>query len=131
MPHQCVRCNSFFADDAKEIIKGCSSCSGKLFFYVKQHKLEQAKETVAALDDDQKQELFADVADIVGHDIDEGDDAVVLDLESIRVTGPGKYELDLVQLFMDGKPVIYKLGEGKYVFDLVETFKKFTKKGKR
>jgi predicted nucleic acid-binding Zn-ribbon protein len=126
MPHQCVRCNTFYADEAKEIITGCSKCTGKLFFYVKQAKVEQAREMVANLSDDQKAELEEDVADIVGHDADV-DNAVVLDLESIHVTSPGKYELDLVQLFMEGKPVIYKFGEGKYVIDIASTFHKMQK----
>jgi predicted nucleic acid-binding Zn-ribbon protein len=49
--------------------------------------------------------------------------AVILDFESIRITEPGKYELDLVNLF--GKnPLVYKLEEGKYVIDLSATFNK-------
>jgi len=46
----------------------------------------------------------------------------VLELENIRVLKPGKYELDLVDLFK-GKPLVYKLADGKYVIDLVSTFK--------
>ncbi|MBI3034139.1 hypothetical protein HYY72_03185, partial [Candidatus Woesearchaeota archaeon] len=46
---------------------------------------------------------------------------VFLDLETIRVLKPGKYELDLVQLFKN-EPLIYKIDEGKYVIDLVRSF---------
>jgi uncharacterized protein len=127
MPHQCVRCNAFYADDAREIINGCSSCTGKLFFYVKQSKVKEAKETVEQLTEEQKMELEERVSDVLGHDIDE-DTPVVLDLESIRVTKAGTYELDLVQLFSADKPIIYKMGEGKYVVDLDATFLKLHKK---
>lgn len=128
MPHQCVRCNSFYQDNAKEIAAGCSSCGGKLFFYVKEAKIKESKELVEKLSDDERAELETEVADIIGEDPDEGNDAVILDLESIRIQKAGKYELDLVQLFMKDKPVIYKLSEGKYFVDVAETFRKFSKK---
>ena len=48
MPHQCVRCNEFYADGADEILRGCS-CGGRLFFFVKQAKLEAAKAEVDEL----------------------------------------------------------------------------------
>jgi predicted nucleic acid-binding Zn-ribbon protein len=57
---------------------------------------------------------------MVGSDTSE--EPVVLDFESIRVLKPGKYELDLVNLFKN-EPVIYKLDEGKYMIDLPQTFK--------
>ena len=43
---------------------------------------------------------------------------VILDIESIRVIGPGKYEIDVVNLFNKDRPIIFKLGEGKYIIDL-------------
>jgi hypothetical protein len=127
MPHQCVRCNSFYADDATEIINGCTRCQGKLFFYVKQAKLEAARQAVAEMSEQTKEELAADVADVIGHDIDE-QEAVVVDLESIRVVAPGKYELNLQQLMNAEHPIIYKLGEGKYVVDIVNTFQRLSQK---
>ena len=127
MPHQCIRCNTFYADDAKEIINGCSHCEGKLFFYVKQAKVEQARQTVENLSEEQKLEIEENVSDVIGHDVDE-ETAVVVDLESIRIVKPGKYELDLKQLFDNDKPIIYKMGEGKYVVDIVETLNRFNKK---
>lgn len=64
-----------------------------------------------------------DVYDIIGNEIDK-DLPVVLDIESINVLKPGKYELDLVNLFKAKQPLIYKLDDGKYVVDVIETFKK-------
>ena len=48
----------------------------------------------------------------------------MLDLESIRITEPGKFELDLVQLFNKEKPVVFKLEEGKYMIDVAESFER-------
>ncbi|MBM3247734.1 hypothetical protein FJZ17_04330, partial [Candidatus Pacearchaeota archaeon] len=46
-----------------------------------------------------------------------------LDLESIRVLGPGKFEIDVVNLFSKKRPLIYKLEEGKYIIDLASTLR--------
>ena len=129
MPHQCVRCNTFYDDGATEIIKGCK-CGGKLFFYVKKEKLEQAQKVAeeTKLTPKEKEQIEKDVFELVGSEIDR-DEPVVLDLEAIRVLKPGKYELDLVHLFK-GEPLIFKLEEGRYMIDLVESFKKFTDKAK-
>jgi predicted nucleic acid-binding Zn-ribbon protein len=45
-----------------------------------------------------------------------------LDLESIRVIRPGKFEIDLINLFTKKRPLIYKLEEGKYIIDLSTSF---------
>ncbi|MBI2138229.1 hypothetical protein HYU13_01445 [Candidatus Woesearchaeota archaeon] len=127
MPHQCVRCNHFYDDGAQEILKGCS-CGGKLFFYVRKEKLEQAQKLAEEikLSPEEKVQMEKDVFDLVGSEIDD-DQPVVLDLEAIRVSKPGKYELDLVHLFK-GDPIIFKLEEGKYMIDLAETFRLGRKK---
>jgi len=56
------------------------------------------------------------------------DQPIILDFESVRVNTPGKFEIDLVNLFKR-KPVIYKTGEGKYFIDLDSTFQMIEKKG--
>ena len=118
MPHQCVRCNTFYEDLTEDILKGCK-CGGKLFFYIKKESLNRAKQMVVSLSEKEKTQIEQDILDIVGPSTSE--EPVVLDLESIRVTKPGKYEIDLVQLFK-GEPVIYKLDEGKYIIDIIKSF---------
>ncbi len=127
MPHQCVRCNTFFEDGAAEILKGCT-CGGRLFFYVKKEKLEEAENFANSvnLSSKDKVQIEKDVFDLVGSEIDE-DKPVVLDLEAIRILGPGKYELDVVHLFK-GEPLVFKLEEGKYMIDIAQSFKKHLKK---
>jgi len=127
MPHQCVRCSTFYDDGAEEILKGCP-CGARLFFYIKKSKLEKAKNIIPPdLKPEQKQQIEEDVLNMVGN---QGDDLpVILDIESVRVREPGKYEIDLVQLFK-GEPLIFKLEEGKYVIDIAETFERFKNKEK-
>jgi len=121
MPHQCVRCGTFYDDGAQEILKGCS-CGAKLFFYVKKEKMEKAKEIAENLTKKEKKNIEKDVYEIMGRE--EEEKPVVLDLESIRILKPGKFELDLVHLFNKKDPLVFKLEEGKYVIDLAESFKR-------
>ena len=62
---------------------------------------------------------------------EEPETPVILDLESVKVLAPGKFEIDVVNLFSKKRPLIYKLGEGKYIIDLASTLKidsEFSKK---
>ena len=129
MPHQCVRCNTLYDDGAKEILKGCK-CGGKLFFYIKKDRIEDAKKEAQKikLSKSEKEQIEKDVFDLVGSEIDR-DKTVVLDFESIRVLKPGQYELDLVSMFKK-EPVIFKLEEGKYMIDIAESFKAIRDKRK-
>ncbi|MAG15531.1 hypothetical protein CMO88_00560 [Candidatus Woesearchaeota archaeon] len=124
MPHQCVKCNTFYEDASEEILKGCN-CGGKLFFYIKKEKIQKAKNVVINLSEQEKEQIEEDVFDIVG--ADKKNDPVVLDIEAIRVQKPGKYELDLVTLFK-GDPLVYKVGEGKYIVDIIRSFGELEKK---
>ena len=119
MPHQCVRCNTFYGDGSDELLKGCK-CGGKLFFYIRNESLNKAKQMVTNLTEKEKGKIEKEVFDIVGQ-TGEPNEPVILDLESIRVAKPGKYEIDLVRLFK-GEPVIYQLEEGKYIIDLIKSF---------
>lgn len=126
MPHQCVSCGAFYENGAHEILSGCSVCGGKLFFFVKQERLEELQNTepeLFNLSDEDKKQIEEDVYDILGDDIDYSK-PVVLDIESIKILKPGQYELDLVNLFKKKQPLIYKLEDGKYMIDLLESFKK-------
>lgn len=126
MPHQCVACGTFFEDGARDILHGCSNCGGKLFFFVKKERLEELKKEepkMFDLSDEDKEQIEEDVYDIIGEDIDRSK-PIILDIESIKILKPGKYELDLVNLFKKKQPLIYKLEDGKYMIDVIESFKK-------
>jgi predicted nucleic acid-binding Zn-ribbon protein len=128
MPHQCVRCGTLYGDGSSELLKGCS-CGGKLFFFIKKDKLKEIQEKTAKLTDEEKQQIEKDVFDLVGSDIDLNE-PVVLDLESVRVLKPGKYEIDLVHLFKK-EPLVFKLDEGKYMIDILKTFQDGLEKRKK
>lgn len=119
MPHQCVKCGNLYDDAAQELLKGCT-CGGKFFFFVKQEHIEEMEKESEKLKPSERQEMVEDIMEIIGPDFDSSM-PVVLNLESIRVRKPGKFELDLVKLFK-GAPLVYKVEEGKYFIDLPSTF---------
>jgi predicted nucleic acid-binding Zn-ribbon protein len=124
MPHQCVRCAVLYPTGCQELLTGCK-CGSRFFFFVKESSIERAKEITLNLTSKEKDQIEKDVIGIVGSEV-EGN-PIILDFESIKVVKPGKYELDLIDLFK-GKPLIYKLDEGKYVIDIVSTFESQKKK---
>ncbi len=121
MPHQCVKCGELYPDGNKVLLEGCT-CGGKFFFYIKPKNVveeQKAQEVVKTLTEEEKLKMEQDVKEIIGQkDVE----PVVLDIETIRVEKPGKYELDVVDL-VKGEPVIYHIGEGKYYIDLANSFK--------
>lgn len=122
MPHQCVRCGKLYEDGANEILQGCS-CGGKLFFFIRQERLKELHSATLKLSSSEKKQLEKDVLDIIGDTAEvKKEEPIVLDFESIRAMKPGVFELDLVALFNEKNPLVYKLAEGKYMIDIPETF---------
>ena len=118
MPHQCVKCSRIIPTGSKEIIEGCSNCHSRFFFYIREDQFEKLKQKKVELEipEVDKQRIEREVREIAG--IEEADAPVILDFESVRVTGAGKFELDITNLFQKERPLIYKLEEGKYIIDL-------------
>jgi len=128
MPHQCTQCGKIYSDVSEEILKGCS-CGARFFYYIKQERLDEIQQgranevqnTIKELDRTDKTQIEKEIREITG--VEEPDIPVILDLESVKVIGPGKFEIDIVNLFNKKRPLIYKLGEGKYIIDLASTLK--------
>jgi len=122
-PHQCVHCKRIIPVASKELIEGCHDCKGHFFFYIREEQLEKIKnQSQIEIPQEQKISIEKDIREIAG--IVEEDMPVILDIESIRVTGDGKFEIDLVNLFSKNRPLVYKLEEGKYIIDLATTLNK-------
>jgi predicted nucleic acid-binding Zn-ribbon protein len=119
MPHQCVKCSRIIPVGSRELIEGCADCSSRFFFYIREEQLERIKEKPIEIPEQEKEVIEQDIREIAG--ITDEKDPVILDLESVRVTGDGKFEIDIVNLFNKKRPLIYKLEEGKYIIDLAST----------
>jgi len=121
MPHQCVKCSRIIPAGSREILEGCEECGSRFFFYIRDEQLEKLKNQVIEIPENEKDQVEEDIREMVG--IVDEDAPVILDIESIRVTGEGKFELDIGKLFRRDRPLIYKLEEGKYIIDLASTLK--------
>ena len=116
MPHQCVHCSKIYDKAGDFLINGCGDCNGKFFFYIREENLDKVKEQPIELKKEEKEKVERDIRDMAG--VNDENAPVVLDIESVRVMGEGKYEIDVVNLFNKRKPIVYKLEEGKYMIDL-------------
>ena len=123
MPHQCTKCGKVYPDASNEILIGCI-CGSKFFYYIRQEKFEQLQnekdQILEELNKADKEQIEKDIRELTGLD-KKPDEPVILDLESVRVISPGKFEIDIVNLFSKNRPLIYKLEEGKYIIDLTST----------
>ena len=125
MPHQCVHCGEIYPAGSKELLAGCNKCKSHFFFYIRDDQIDKIKESPIEIPREEKKQVEKDIREMAG--IIEEDTPVILDFESVRVTGAGKFEIDLVNLFSRGKPLVYKLEEGKYIIDLSSTLDKSIK----
>jgi len=119
MPHQCVHCGALYPAGSKELLEGCSECGGHFFFYIKDELYLKIKENPIEISTEDKHQVEKDIREMAG--IIEEDAPVILDVESVRVTGSGKFEIDLVNVFNKKRPLVYKIEEGKYIIDLAST----------
>ncbi|MFA5406368.1 MAG: Zn-ribbon containing protein [Candidatus Nanoarchaeia archaeon] len=121
MPHQCVRCGKRIEDGSKQLLTGCEACGGRFFFYIKDKELSASAELIRnSLSETDVKEMERDVRDLLG-DKSPGK-PVILDLETIKTLGPGKFEIDISAL-MRGEPIVINISEGKYYIDLSSAFK--------
>ncbi|OIO42821.1 hypothetical protein COU56_04755 [Candidatus Pacearchaeota archaeon CG10_big_fil_rev_8_21_14_0_10_31_9] len=125
MPNQCVHCSKIYPDGSEEVLKGCS-CGSKFFFYITQERLNKTNQEIPIeFKEEDKQAIEQDIREIMN--IDDEEMPVILDLESVRVLSPGKFQIDIVNLFDKNRPIIYKLEEGKYIIDVASGLEKIKK----
>ena len=123
MPHKCMKCGREFRDGSVEILKGCPSCGGKKFVYVSERVrnadvLEEKSVTTIARET--KQQVLEVKPE--EHPTEKASD-ILARVESVRIMGRGKYELNLEQM-AGSQDVIIGMGtDGRYVVDLASMSK--------
>lgn len=118
MAYKCVHCGRIYEDSSSQVLQGCDECGRKFFFYMKKDQLEKIKSHAfmdVQLTNTEKKQIEEDVREITG--LQDEEIPVFLDFESIVITRPGKYAIDLSKLFARGKPRVYRLEDGKYIID--------------
>lgn len=125
MAHQCVHCGKMYPAGSKELLEGCGSCGSHFFFYIRDEQIEKMKdlkENPIEMPVQEKKRVEKEIREMAG--ITDEETPVILDIESVNISSPGKFEIDLVNLFKKDRPLIYKIGEGKYIIDLTSTLTK-------
>ncbi|WP_321419669.1 Zn-ribbon domain-containing protein [uncultured Methanomethylovorans sp.] len=141
MSHKCTRCGEIFIDGAAVILSGCPSCGWNKFLYVKGPDEEQPVSEGAGqevLDEGHKQEtpaekLIKEIDEIIG--IEKEERTVVEEdgdrVESVRILGPGSYELNLDSLLHRKEIVMAIKEDGTYALHLPSVFKAEKKEKKK
>jgi uncharacterized protein len=114
-----------YDDGSEEILKGCNDCGRKFFFYIRKEQLEKIQEKgelEIEFGNVEKKQIEQDIREISG--LENEEIPVFLDFESVKVIKPGKYAVDLSNLFAMEKPRVYKLEDGKYIIDLATKVKR-------
>ncbi|WP_406660608.1 Zn-ribbon domain-containing protein [Methanolobus sp. ZRKC3] len=154
MPHKCTRCESIFIDGASVILTGCPNCGWNKFLYVKDEELENAQEMESdsvegpkghIIDESSQhseesenesapaEKFIREIDELIGADkeersVTEEDEERV---ESVRILGPGSYELNLDSL-LDRKEIVMAIKEdGTYALHLGSVFNKNSGKKKK
>jgi len=139
MPHKCTRCENIFTDGAVEILNGCPNCGWNKFLYVREEPEAPPSDTVADGVEREPAKKFLKEIDefMVDHGIEEKETVQQEPdedrIESVRIMGPGSYELNLDAL-LERKEIIMAMKEdGTYMVHLPSVFdnKKTKKKRKR
>jgi len=126
MPSKCTRCGKLHPDDADYLLDGCDECGSTFFFYIRPEILEKMEKEVEKLTKKEISEIERDIREIIPENIESGE-TVILDLEAIRVIKPGKYKIDVTNLFTQ-KPIVIRVGPGKYELDLSTLMTKLKKR---
>lgn len=97
MKHKCTNCGKIY-EKTDNIINGCK-CGNNRFFFIKTRK------NVTTEEKDEENETL-----------------VCLEIETIKIIKPGKYEIDIKKL-LETKLPIYNYSDGKYSIDIENILK--------
>ncbi|ADN35516.1 Protein of unknown function DUF2072, Zinc-ribbon [Methanolacinia petrolearia DSM 11571] len=117
MPHKCTKCGREFKDGTTDILKGCPSCGGKKFLYIKPEDLHKDILEEKSIEDviEEKKDSLLEVSTSKEEEPVEIYDRI----ESIRVLNPGSYELNLEKLAKSDEMVMQMGKDDKYIVDLL------------
>ena len=91
MPHKCTKCGREYKDGSTEILKGCASCGGKKFLYVKESEINKdvfEEKTIEEIAGESKEEVL-EVVEHVAMGKPKKEVEMFDRVETIRIVGPG------------------------------------------
>jgi hypothetical protein len=136
MPHKCTKCEQIFEDGNSVILNGCPNCGWNKFLYVgneSQADTSTANEEQSSIDNKapestNDEKLVREVNEVLGTKTSKLQKSSVMQdddrVESVRILGPGSYELNLSSI-MERKEIIMAIKEnGTYALHLPSVFDK-------
>ena len=120
MPHKCTKCGREYKDGSTEILKGCASCGGKKFLYVKEDQINRDVLEEKSMDEIAKEsrEIVLEVEPKSKKEVEMYDR-----VETIRIVAPGSYELNLEKMAQGDERIVSVGKEGSYIIDLMSMTK--------
>nr|WP_321350837.1 Zn-ribbon domain-containing protein [uncultured Methanoregula sp.] len=125
MPHKCTKCGREYKDGSTEILKGCASCGGKKFLYVKEGEINKdvlEEKSIEEIAEESHEEVL-EVVEPKKKEVEMYDR-----VETIRIVSPGSYELNLEKMAQSDERIVSVGKEGSYVIDLMSMAKEEPKK---
>ncbi|MDP3396872.1 MAG: Zn-ribbon domain-containing protein [Methanoregula sp.] len=131
MPHKCTKCGREYKDGSTEILRGCASCGGKKFLYVKEAEINKdvlEEKSIEEIADESHEEVL----EIVEQPTTRKKEVEMYDrVETIRIVSPGSYELNLEKMAKSDERIVSVGKEGSYIIDLMSMAKDEPKKKHR
>jgi len=149
MPHKCTKCGREYKDGSTEILKGCASCGGKKFLYVKESDINKdvlEEKSIEEIAGESKEEVLEVVGPEVKKETRQEEVPAAAEakggvkakakketgmfdrVETIRIVGPGSYELNIDKMAKSDERIVSVGGEeGSYIIDLMSMAKDDTK----
>jgi len=130
MPHKCTKCGREYKDGSTEILKGCESCGGKKFLYVKEEELNRDVLEEKSIDEI-AEESHEEVLEVVEPQEEQKQVEMYDRVETIRIVSPGSYELNLERMAQSDERIVSVGKEGSYIIDLMSMADEPKKKGRK
>lgn len=128
MPHKCTKCGREYKDGSTEILKGCASCGGKKFLYVKDTEINKdvlEEKSIEEIAEESHEEVLQVVEPGTKKEVE-----MYNRVETIRIVAPGTYELNLEKMAQGDERIVSVGKEGNYIIDLMSMAKDEPKKKK-
>jgi predicted nucleic acid-binding Zn-ribbon protein len=131
MPHKCTKCGREYKDGSTEILRGCASCGGKKFLYIKEAEINKdvlEEKSIEEIADESREEVL----EVGGPSTTRKKEVEMYDrVETIRIVSPGSYELNLEKMAKSDERIVSVGTEGSYIIDLMSMAKDEPKKKHR
>ena len=123
MAHKCTQCGREFQDGSNVILKGCPSCGGKKFLFIRpqdMHKDVLEEKSIKQIAEETKEQFLEIKDDTKKPETKKTSKHVEMydRIESITVINPGSYELNLEKLAESDELVVKMGSDDRYMVDI-------------